>query len=63
MTDFPISRDLLEYVGRLVGLLVPDADLDPLQAALANQVAASDVLRSLQLDDLEPIVSFDPRWL
>ena len=57
-----IFPDLIEQLATLAGLAVPNEDLDLLQAVLANHIASSRALLSLDLEDTEPIVSFDPRW-
>jgi hypothetical protein len=58
----PIDQQLIKHVAALTGLVVPDEDLDLLAGAAQNQLTAAEMLRALELDDLEPIVSFDPRW-
>jgi hypothetical protein len=58
----PIDEQLIKHVAALTGLLVPDEDLGLLAGAAQNQLSEAELLRALELDDLEPIVSFDPRW-
>jgi hypothetical protein len=62
MSEPAISHELLERVAALVGLALPSEDLDLLQGVLTNQLASSGALLALELDDVEPIVTFDPRW-
>jgi hypothetical protein len=57
-----IDGELIKHVAAFAGLSVPDGDLALLAGAAQNQLSAADVLRTLELDDVEPIVSFDPRW-
>jgi len=57
-----ISPELVEHLSALVGLDVPPGDRPLLQSVLANQAASAAALVPLELDDLEPIVTFDPRW-
>jgi hypothetical protein len=44
------------------GIAVPTEDLDPLLAALRNNLEAAQTLAAITLADDEPIVAFDPRW-
>ena len=54
-----------ELVARLCGLVgvepLPE-DVELLALVLDNELGQAEQLRVLELDDLEPIVSFDPRW-
>ena len=45
------------------GIAIPAEDIDPLLAALRNNLEAARTLAEIQLADDEPIVEFDPRWL
>jgi Asp-tRNA(Asn)/Glu-tRNA(Gln) amidotransferase C subunit len=58
----PVNGELIKHVAVLAGLVVPDEDIDLLAGAVQNQIEAAEVLLVLELDDIEPIVSFDPRW-
>lgn len=58
----PVDGELIKRVAALAGLVVPDEDIALLAGAAQNQVSAAELLRALELDDVEPIVSFDPRW-
>jgi hypothetical protein len=62
MSEQSISSDAIQHLALLIGLDVPAGDLDFLQTVFANQTASSRALLPLELDDLEPIVTFDPRW-
>jgi hypothetical protein len=53
---------VVKELGRLIGLALPDEDLQPLAEALAEQ---SQLLRRLPAGDLAevtPALLFDPRW-
>jgi hypothetical protein len=58
----PVDEELIKRIAAFAGLVVPDEDLALLAGATQNQLSAAAVLRALELDDVEPIVSFDPRW-
>jgi hypothetical protein len=60
--EFEISVPMLQSLADLAGITVPDEDLEPLRAVLANQWAMASHLRPLDVSDLPPIVSLDPRW-
>jgi hypothetical protein len=62
VSELAVTPELVERLAGLVGLALPAGDLEPLQLVLVHQVASAEALRSLELDDVEPIVSFDPRW-
>jgi hypothetical protein len=44
------------------GISVPTEDIDPLLAALRNNLDAARTLAAVPLADHEPIAAFDPRW-
>jgi hypothetical protein len=58
----PIDRDTLTNLARLVGLTLPDEDIEPLAAALRDQFAAAESLENLDLTDVTPAFRFDARW-
>ena len=62
MTTQPIDAELIQHVAAFAGLDVPNDDLAMLLAAARNQLASAERLRAIELDDTEPIVTFDPRW-
>jgi hypothetical protein len=57
-----VDAQTIEQLARYVGLEIPEIDLEVLEPALANQAAMIEILDRLELDDGEPIVTFDPRW-
>ncbi len=57
-----ITSDAVLTVAQLVGLAVPQEDLEPLTAALRDQLASVDSLAELDLADVDPTITFDPRW-
>jgi hypothetical protein len=46
----------------LLGVVVDDDDLGWLANAMAEQRAIEAVIDGLALDDVDPLVTFDPRW-
>lgn len=52
----------LSALAAVAGITVPEEDLDPLIAALRNNLEAAQQLAAVPLDDGEPILDFDPRW-
>jgi Asp-tRNA(Asn)/Glu-tRNA(Gln) amidotransferase C subunit len=58
----PISPETVSMLAQLVGLTVPPEDLDPLAAALRDQLASIEILDELDLTDVNPTVELDPRW-
>ena len=53
----PVDEELIKRIAAFAGLVVPDGDLALLAGAAQNQLSAAAVLRALELDDVEPIVS------
>jgi hypothetical protein len=49
-------------LGTLLGLTIPDEDLQPLSTALRDQLASVDRIESLDLEGASPAARFDPRW-
>lgn len=58
----PISVETVETLSRLVGLSLPAEDVAPLAAALTDQLASIALLDRLNLEGVDPIEAFDPRW-
>jgi Asp-tRNA(Asn)/Glu-tRNA(Gln) amidotransferase C subunit len=58
----PLSAEQIQELARLAGLVVPEEDVAPLAAALANQLASMALLDQLDLAQVNPILEFDPRW-
>lgn len=57
-----IDEGSLHVLARLAGLDVPPEDIQPLLAALRSLLAAADEIAAAEIDFLEPIAGFDPRW-
>jgi hypothetical protein len=62
MPSQPVDGELIKRLAAFAGLIVPDEDIALLAGAAQNQITAAELLRALELDNIEPIVSFDPRW-
>lgn len=58
----PIPLETIATLGRLLGLAIPEEDLEALSVALRDQLAAIDAIESLDLSGVAPPVQFDPRW-
>jgi hypothetical protein len=58
----PISPETVEVLAALVGLVLPAEDLVPLAAALTDQLASYTLLEGLNLENINPVEGFDPRW-
>ena len=56
------DESTLRALADAAGIAIPAEDLDPLLAALRNNLEATRTLAAVPLDDEEPIVAFDPRW-
>ena len=56
------SVDRVIAAAELLGIAVSHDDLAWLADALAEQRAVEAVLDDLVLDEVDPLVTFDPRW-
>jgi hypothetical protein len=52
----------VDALAQIAGFAVPDEDRETLTGVFTNQLAAARLLEALDVGDVEPIVSFDPRW-
>jgi hypothetical protein len=56
------DEETMRALADAAGIAVPTEDIDPLLAALRNNLEAAQTLAAIPLADDEPIVAFDPRW-
>ena len=54
--------DQVIAAAELLGIAISDDDLAWLTDALAEQRAVEVVLDDLALDEVDPLITFDPRW-
>ena len=52
----------VEALARVAQIDVPEEDRELLRLVFDNQMHAIDLLDSVDVSVVEPIVSFDPRW-
>jgi Asp-tRNA(Asn)/Glu-tRNA(Gln) amidotransferase C subunit len=57
-----VDAEMVRTLARVAGISVPDEDVQPLVGALRNHLKGMEVLDGLDLDESDPIVTFDPRW-
>jgi len=57
-----ITPEVVDALAKVAGFEVPEEDRALLASVLANQLAGVRRIEQLDLGDVEPIVSFDPRW-
>jgi hypothetical protein len=60
--DGAFAVDQVVTAAGLLGVVVDDNDLTWLADAMAEQRAVDAVIDGLVLDDVDPLVTFDPRW-
>jgi hypothetical protein len=60
--DGAFAVDQVVAAAGLLGVVVDDNDLAWLADAMAEQRAVEAVIDGLVLDDVDPLVTFDPRW-
>jgi Asp-tRNA(Asn)/Glu-tRNA(Gln) amidotransferase C subunit len=57
-----VDADDVRTLARVAGIEIPDEDIEPLVGALRNHLAGMKALDELDIDEADPIVTFDPRW-
>ena len=57
-----IDPETITLLARLAGLSIPSEDIEPLAGALQNQLASIELLEEMELGDVTPSYTFDPRW-
>ncbi|HZS92943.1 MAG TPA: hypothetical protein VFE42_36325 [Chloroflexota bacterium] len=57
-----VSPEEVQLMGMLVGLTIPPEDLAALADELSDQLASVYQLAALDLESVDPVLSFDPRW-
>jgi len=63
MSDDRIDAETIRTLARLMGIVVPEEDVDSLAAALADQLAASRrILERYGDRGIESPLVFDARW-
>jgi hypothetical protein len=61
MTE-PLAPGTIERLAQLAGLVPPAEDMPLLAAVLEAHRVGERAIAALDLSDVEPILSFDPRW-
>jgi hypothetical protein len=57
-----VTPEIVDVLAGVAGFSVPEEDRALVAEVLANQREGAQRLGQLDLGDVEPIVSFDPRW-
>ncbi len=57
-----VNADVVRTLAGVAGIALPDEDVEPLVGALRNHLKGMEILDTLDLDESDPIVTFDPRW-
>jgi len=57
-----IDPATITVLARLAGLAIPSEDIEPLAGALQNQLASIELVEEMELGDVTPSYTFDPRW-
>ena len=57
-----VTVETVQLLARLAGLTIPAEDIEPLVGALRNHLASLAALDELDLTEVDPITTFDPRW-
>jgi hypothetical protein len=62
MKSEDVDADVIRTLASVAGITIPDEDVQPLIGALRNHLAGMKALEDLDIDEADPIVTFDPRW-
>ena len=62
MKSEEVDADVIRTLASVAGITIPDEDIQPLIGALRNHLAGMKALEDLDIDEADPIVTFDPRW-
>jgi hypothetical protein len=62
MKSEEVDADVIRTLAGVAGITIPDEDIQPLIGALRNHLAGMKALEDLDIDEADPIVTFDPRW-
>jgi Asp-tRNA(Asn)/Glu-tRNA(Gln) amidotransferase C subunit len=57
-----VDADVVRTLAKVAGISLPDEDVEPLVGAFRNHLAGMQALDELDVDEFDPIVTFDPRW-
>jgi hypothetical protein len=57
-----VDGELVRTLAKVAGITIPNEDVEPLVGALRNHLAGMEALEALDLEEFDPIVTFDPRW-
>jgi hypothetical protein len=63
MKSEEVDADVIGTLAGVAGITIPDEDIQPLIGALRNHLAGMKALEDLDIDEADPIVTFDPRWV
>jgi Asp-tRNA(Asn)/Glu-tRNA(Gln) amidotransferase C subunit len=62
MKESEVDAEVVRTLARVAGITLPEEDVEPLVGALRNHLAGMKALDDLDVDEADPIVTFDPRW-
>lgn len=62
MSPEEVNPEVVRTLGRVAGITIPEEDIEPLVGALRNHMAGMKALEDLDIEESDPIVTFDPRW-
>jgi hypothetical protein len=57
-----VDAGVIRTLADVAGIAIPDEDIEPLIGAFRNHLASMEALDALDIDESDPIVTFDPRW-
>lgn len=62
MRSEQVDAGVVRTLAQVAGIDVPEEDVQPLVSALQNHLKGMEALDDLDLEESDPVVTFDPRW-
>jgi len=57
-----VDANTIRMLAEVAGIKLPEEDVQPLIGAFRNHLKGMEALDRLDLEEFDPIVTFDPRW-
>ena len=57
-----VDEDVVRSLARVAGIAIPEEDVEPLVGAFKNHLTGMQDLDALDVEEHDPVVTFDPSW-
>jgi len=62
MNPEEVNADVIRTLAQVAGIKLPEEDIQPLIGAFKNHLVGMEALAELDLEEHDPIVTFDASW-